>query len=457
MIVAVLLAMQGVHAQEGEFDSLLIRQVEVENPVYKPVVGFGTGITNFYGDVTNNHITALSGRYAFRATVSTYLDFRRSLVGNFFLIYGSLTGNQRELEIGKLDRNLNFQSEIMVFGLNLEYNFVHFFPNPKPVLRPFVSVGIENLSFDSKGDEKGYYFDGDGNRVEAAYNYWPDGTIRNVPWVERNNGPSYLMVRDWNYETDLREQTVSAGFESYSKNTFAVPVDLGVDFHVTDRVTMRLGTSLHMTFTDFIDNVHWDKKLTPVTGNFSNDNFTFTYLTMHLDLFSPPRVITEELKFAELDEFDYDLYEDEDGDGVFDISDDCPSTPRGVEVDTLGCPYDDDNDGVPNYMDREKESAPGAYVDESGVTIDDAVLIARFNFPDAVPRNELPLYLEGTFAGPRRMTLADMPEKFGKLDLDGDGYLSFDEMLSSIDDFFDFQSEFKSDEIYQLINFFFKQ
>ena len=443
---------QAVRSQD-EFDSLLIREIVVQNPVYKPVLGFGAGITNFYGDVQNNYINNMVGKYGFRATVSTYLDGKRSLTGNFHMIYGSLTGNQRNPVIP--ENNQNFQSQIMVFGLNLEYNFAHFFPNPEPVLRPFVSVGIENISFDSKGD---LYLRRD--TTDIGYNYWEDGTIRDIDWSSRNLGPSVILTRDWNYETDLRDYTENEGFPSYNKNTFAIPVDLGIDFRVTDRVTMRLGTSLHLTFTDYIDNVHYttpDGQLTPVEGGFTNDVFSFTYLTMHLDLFSPPRVITEELLFAELGEYDYDMFDDEDADGVFDISDNCPGTPAGIEVDTLGCPYDDDDDGVPNYLDREKDTPDGAFVDDDGISIDEDELIALVNFTDAVPRSQLHLYLEGTFAEGDRMTLAEMPEKFHSLDLNTDGYLSFNEMLSSIDAFFDFQSELGTEDVYSIINLFFKQ
>ena len=51
--------------------------------------------------------------------------------------------------------------------------------------------------------------------------------------------------------------------------------------------------------------------------------------------------------FKELDK------EDEDYDGVVDIDDFCIGTPRGVEVDAVGCPIDTDNDNVADYLDKE--------------------------------------------------------------------------------------------------------
>ena len=43
------------------------------------------------------------------------------------------------------------------------------------------------------------------------------------------------------------------------------------------------------------------------------------------------------------------------------------------------------------------------------------------------------------------------------LNLDGDEDLSFEELLLAIDDFFDFKSFMSTDEVYELINFFFAQ
>jgi outer membrane protein OmpA-like peptidoglycan-associated protein len=43
---------------------------------------------------------------------------------------------------------------------------------------------------------------------------------------------------------------------------------------------------------------------------------------------------------------------DGDGDGVADRKDKCPDTPKGVAVDSKGCPLDKDNDGVPDYLDE---------------------------------------------------------------------------------------------------------
>ena len=60
---------------------------------------------------------------------------------------------------------------------------------------------------------------------------------------------------------------------------------------------------------------------------------------------------------------------DSDGDGVPDDRDRCPNTPRGVEVDSSGCPLDSDGDGVPDYLDKCPGTPAGAKVDSDGCEI----------------------------------------------------------------------------------------
>jgi len=64
------------------------------------------------------------------------------------------------------------------------------------------------------------------------------------------------------------------------------------------------------------------------------------------------------------------LWPDADGDGVPDHLDQCPDTPKGVEVDAAGCPIDSDGDGVPDYLDKCPGTPPGVEVDEAGCPID---------------------------------------------------------------------------------------
>ena len=111
MLILPVLLPGRIQAQEIDLDSLLIREVEVENPTYMPIVGFGTGTTHFFGEVINNYRTPLSSHYGFKVNVSSPpFDRRRTFLVNFYLMLGEVSGNERS--ITEMDRNLNFSSNL---------------------------------------------------------------------------------------------------------------------------------------------------------------------------------------------------------------------------------------------------------------------------------------------------------------------------------------------------------
>ncbi len=63
---------------------------------------------------------------------------------------------------------------------------------------------------------------------------------------------------------------------------------------------------------------------------------------------------------------------DSDKDGVKNKFDLCPKTPKGVKVDSVGCPLDTDGDGVPDYLDLCPETPEAAYgkIDSLGCPLD---------------------------------------------------------------------------------------
>lgn len=57
---------------------------------------------------------------------------------------------------------------------------------------------------------------------------------------------------------------------------------------------------------------------------------------------------------------------DTDADGVIDDNDKCPATPKGVTVDSKGCPLDTDADGVLDYLDKCPGTPKGYKVNADG-------------------------------------------------------------------------------------------
>lgn len=430
------------YAQPGDLDNLLTGEVENWNPVYKPVIGVGMGAFNFMGDVHNANQTPFNGTPGYLVNVATFVDNKHFVRANFYFMKGTLSGNEKSST--DLTRNMNFRSDLLLFGLNLNYDFDNFYKTYRKV-HPYISLGIETFTFDSRSDMSASI-----GGEEVPYNYLSDGSIRTQPNL---NAP--LIKRDYTYETSLRELDWGQG--NYAQYGFGVPVDVGIDFWLADRVLFRVGTAYHLVFTDNIDHVS-SKNTSGVIGDKRNDDFMFSYISLHLDLFSSDKTLKWEKLFAEV-EFDPTLMGDEDGDGYFDGWDNCPGTPWGVETDTLGCPLDDDYDGIPNYKDDEPESRLNAFVDDRGVEISKEDLAALLDQSRAVTRSDVNRYIRtpSSYSNYKKAASKAIPEKFVKVDLDGDGSITFDEMMNAIDTFFEFDSELNSDDIYKLNEFFFAQ
>jgi hypothetical protein len=431
--------------QDDGFETTLPGAVEVKNAVYKPVVALGAGTFNFMGDVKDFHSGYFGALPGFRFNVSSYIDNLRNYRLNFFMLYGNLSGNERSYI--NHDRNLNFKSEIINFGLNFEYTFNHLFRKNR-LITPFFSVGAESLQFNSKAD----LLDSNGN----PYNYWSDGTIRNIPERAPNANESVVIQRNYIYETDLRRANLY-GMGDYPQRTFAIPVDYGLDFRVSDKINLRIGSSMHFTFTDMIDNV--SKGAGNLAVNRRNDRYSFSYVTLHLDLFSEARTVYVERHYADV-EFDHLLAGDEDNDGVPDFWDKCPNTPPGVAVDQYGCPVDSDGDGVPDYLDLEPNTRAGAFVDGSGREITAEELAAKLSRGDeAMSRHEMNLHapLPAYRTNGLTRTYTGIPGKFRFIDIDGDGFISFGELIRAINNYFDGATNLSLEDINELNVFFFSQ
>ncbi|MFC2152893.1 hypothetical protein ACFLSE_10245 [Bacteroidota bacterium] len=425
--------------EQGGYEDLLYREVEVVNPVYMPVVGIGTGIINYYGELQTDFKNLIQGTPSYRVNLFQYIDNKHSWKININGMFGNTSGYERSFGIDTA-KNLNFETNFYSIGVNLEYAFGDLFKGEKQI-RPFISIGGEYLTLNSlKTDVK------DGN--DEFYTYYPDGTIR---------VNDQITTRDYVYETNIRDYDRFGRGKDFSLTTFALVADAGFDFKISNRVALRIASSLHYTWTDDLDAVSKENTVGRI-GDSKNDMFSFTYVALNVDLFSSPKSITQELLFADV-EFDPVAYSDSDRDRILDLRDDCPNTPRGVQIDSVGCPRDDDRDGIPNYIDKEQFSNKGAIVDEFGVELSaNKIRDGLVQDLTAVDRTEVYMVPVGLgWSKYSEMTNIEIPEKYKKLDRDSDDYISFDELLDAINGFFDFDSEFKTEDIYDLNNFFFAQ
>lgn len=370
------------HAQDGDSTGFKL----------KPTFGLGAGMFAFYGDIGSDHdgYNPLVSRLGFElragAPVTPYLDV------SLFAVHGQLGANERSAT-----RNLNFLSKVTTGGFQVTYNFMHLLPEDRTV-EPYIGLGIESVEFLSKTD----LYDAEGR----PYHYWSDGTIRDRDEHAPDAGTAVHLVRDYDFESDIRELDLD-GFGKYAERSWAVPLSLGMRTLIGNGWDLKLGATMHFTFTDLVDGVT-DESVDGRTGDTRNDRFLFTSFTLS-KAFDLDRKKAKDAKSPFTPE-EMDLLvlnDDEDGDGVRDFDDLCPGTPTGAKVSARGCPFDDDMDGVPNELDDEPNSAPGAIVDAHGVTISDEVLLKNhLNFIDSGDVNIVTSRVESLDGGRRNVMKA---------------------------------------------------
>lgn len=325
-----------------------------------PKVSISAGNMSFWGDVGDvNYQPPLTSRYgfelAFTHQMTSYLQF------NFNFLYGKLGAEENTYL-----RHANFQSEIRYGGINLLYDFGNLLPK-KFRLRPFITAGIGGFEFLSKTD----LYDKNGNK----YYYWTDGSIRNLPQNAPNSSQAIRLVRDYYYETDIRESNLD-GYGKYPERAWAFPIGFGTIMKISKHFNFKVGASYYFTTTDYIDGIakggNGLRK-----GDSKNDKWVYSYASIQYDLFIPKKQ-TKETSFDTLpDTYFNDVNwvaidsADTDGDGVKDWYDKCQGTPKEAKVYADGCPEDTDGDGVPDYKDDETPSPQGFEVNMHGVALTD--------------------------------------------------------------------------------------
>ncbi len=337
--------------QENDFESS-----SEEEFILKPQVSLGTGMLTFYGDIGSNHqgyhpmVSRLATTLRLINPLNDFLDL------GFYVLFGQISANERTLT-----RNLNFNSNITTGGITINYNFNQFLKKGRNV-EPYIHLGLESIEFLSKTDLQ----DANGN----TYHYWSDGSIKDLAENDPNADNAIDIVRDYTYESDIREQNFD-GFGKYQERTLGMPLELGANFHVGNKLKFRVGTAVHFTFTDLIDGVT-NESLGNRIGDARNDKLLYTHIAMSYDFNIKSK---KKPKFDVIDEDSEQYYKedtmDSDGDMVVDHMDKCANTRPGVVVDEFGCPLDDDSDGVANSFDDELLSMEGALVNLDGVTMTD--------------------------------------------------------------------------------------
>ena len=406
-----------------------------------PSVAIGAGILSFNGDIGNG--ANLSSFSRIRAGYNLTIEQRIGKYIGVSLngIYGKLSDSERSKE-----RNLNFETTIMQGDLNLVLHFDNdLIFKRNSVFAPYLFVGIGYLKFDPYGDLK--------DKNDSSYNYWSDGTIRDLSETDPLSPSASIIQRDYSFETQLTDSSTN-----YQRGTLAIPIGGGFNLKVLRNLSVNVGATYYLSFSDWIDNFKEGK----------NDKYIFANVSIQYTFGKDKEEsnpIYNSVDFSALDKLD------SDEDGVSDGDDRCPGTPKGVKTNGRGCPDDNDEDGVPDYKDKELMTKQGAFVDVNGITQTDKMLQENQSRFDSLATERSELFnenpslsylkdIEAKSTEARKTnpnTSNNIPIALKPADKNNDGFISTDEIASAIDLFFEGDSNFSVEKLNDLIDYFFEQ
>lgn len=302
-----------------------------------PSIGFGIGTSYYFGDLSKDKTLAGARISSLGSSFSYSYPFSNSFVGRANLNYNKL--GQFGLDTAGFYHNI----KTAIFGLDLgaryriDNDIVMSSQLPFSV---FVGAGLGYSFFNVKEDQR--------DENDQVYNYWSDGTIRNVAENDLDASNAQIIYRNYDFETKIQTQ----------KNGFLYTYfELGFGLKITTNLNAQFSYKHNFTFTDEIDGISMNNR---------KDKFIFLSAGLNWYFGKPERTNAEIIQAKVAEQIHL---EDMDEDGVPDINDFCPRTPKGWEVDSKGCPLDDDEDGVPNKLDKEANTPKGNMVNKEGVTI----------------------------------------------------------------------------------------
>ncbi len=424
-----------------------------------PVISFAQGVLNFNGDIGYNKLNQpLTSHSGFEISIQNHTEGRLSF--GLHILSGRMTGEENTV-----DQHANFKTSIFSEGLRVRYELINR-KRSDQILIPYLTAGIEYISFRSKTD----LYDENGD----FYNYWSDGSVRNVAEAGNNAGAPKSR-RDYVYETSLRDANID-GYGKYKESAFSFPIGVGVRFKISNKSSLDFSSILHATTTDYIDGIT-PSGIEGRQGNAKKDKFIFTSVAFRIDLGSEREKGKSRYNY-EADvrgvNFDELVSDDADHDGIPDVQDDSSATPASNLVDTQGKPLDKDDDGIPDYRDLELNSAPYAVVNEQGLTITEEMIEEAFRKDSLAALPAVIEYLrafdklaerkpdvEQRWTADRASTNPSehsvIPSLYRRLDTDLNGYITPKEISLAIDEYMSQKSPYSVQEFFDLIDFFFVQ
>ncbi|MCW3121428.1 MAG: hypothetical protein JWQ38_920 [Flavipsychrobacter sp.] len=169
---------------------------------------------------------------------------------------------------------------------------------------------------------------------------------------------------DKTYESDAEK---SGGPKKFGKTIdFAPSIGAGVQFKINKKFNVQLEDRYTFPSDGYLDGTVYGKSLgsAPASGRVTDATNYFS-VSLNYNIKNKKKSVEPLYWINPLDhaysELSYPRHmilpnpvlPDEDNDGATDQFDKCPKTPKGIAVDSHGCPLDTDGDGVPDYKDKQ--------------------------------------------------------------------------------------------------------
>lgn len=184
---------------------------------------------------------------------------------------------------------------------------------------------------------------------------------------------------DGKYETLAEHENNVLGIKNWQFLPSAT-VGAGVQFHVSKWVTIGVEQRFLISGSDLLDGYRWQQdEHNGFTRDLDNISYSSITLAFHV---GNPKKRTEPLYWlnpihhtykklgdSDPEKLKDDILKDDDDDGVPNALDKEPNTKKDCPVDTKGVSLDSDKDGIIDCEDSEPYSPPGYPVDENGKAI----------------------------------------------------------------------------------------
>ncbi len=193
--------------------------MQAQAPLSWVEVGVFAGVSNYYGDLTQDYVVVKESNPAFGGFIKYNMTYQLGLKLN--VNHGQIAADDANSDRADQQlRNLSFTSDVTEVALTLEYSFPGLYP--KELRRPFspyINAGIAGFHFNPRAFYRGEW-----------YELQPIGT--------EGQGINFFDFR-----------------EPYSLYELAIPFAIGVKWAFSERWNLGLEYAARWTFTDYLDDV----------------------------------------------------------------------------------------------------------------------------------------------------------------------------------------------------------